>query len=183
MVKVFIIFLIVFILFFRTWNLITHLIRYRNCIPDRVQFLYTEDRISAGGSTYFRFGYLKNQEVYLDNEAIQNDTILNVWRTNGMGRLYAYDRKIGETEKKFKLRLIVNYFKSFSIWIGIFLTLHFITLTIKRYVHIEEMPPHLSKIFMIIKTLIMHKKIHILFPCSPKPFAGAARRTSLTSPN
>lgn len=132
----------IFIGIFRTWNLVSRLVHYQKCIPDRIRFQYTEDRISAGGSSFFRYGILNNKKVYLDSEDTYDDTILDVWRTDDrFGYYKAHSRKSSESKSEFKFRITFKYFKSTSIWLGIFFILHFITLTIKRYVHIEELPP------------------------------------------
>lgn len=135
---------VAFLLFFGfafTWNLVVYLIRFKDSIPDKVRIEYTEDRISAGGSTYFRFGYLHGKTIYLDNDEIQNDTTIDVWRTTEGNKLHAYDRKIAETRVAFKYRLVSRYFFSLLIWLGIFFVLHITTVIIRKYVYIEEIKP------------------------------------------
>jgi hypothetical protein len=133
--------LMVFIWFAFTWNLIADLLRFKDCIPDRVRIEYTEDRASAGGSTFFRYGYLNTKIIYLEDNKIQNDTTLDVWRTTEGNNLHAYARKLGETTGEFKYRLVSKFARSLLICVVIFIVLHIITILIKKNVYIEELKP------------------------------------------
>jgi hypothetical protein len=127
--------------------LVSDLIRYKDSIPDRVRIEYSEDRLSAGGSTYFRFGYLNSKIIYLDDGEIQDDTTIDVWRTTEGSTLHAYARKLNETRAEFKYRLVSRFVRSLLVWLGIFLVLHVITIIIRRNIYIEEIKPSRKDIF------------------------------------
>lgn len=142
-IKFFFAIAMIFLWFFGTWNLISFLILSKECIPAKVNFKFTGSIYAGtGGDIYYKYGYTNNKEVRLDDkEWILKNEILDVWLIEKPSHYNAYLRKPGESSQEFRLNKVGRFFKRLSIWIGVYLTLHVITLIIKKYVHIKELPP------------------------------------------
>ena len=128
-------------MFFGTWNLISDVINYRNCLAAKVKFEYSESRYAGGGDVHYIYGYLKDRKVYLnerfDDSFIDKDTTLEVWCIPKDGDLYARLKLSGESAREFRYRIVFKYFIHMAIWLGIYFTLHVITLIVKKNVHLE----------------------------------------------
>ena len=138
----------IFLWFFGTWNLISFLISYKDCIPAQVRFQFAGETYGGtGGSIYYKYGYLNNKEVRLDDAETLNNEISNVWLIQKSGHYNAYIRTSGETAKEFKFKKVFRFFKKLSIWISIFLSLHITTQILKKKVHLEEPLPRKPNLY------------------------------------